>query len=45
MFAVSFEIIFQRDLDNESCYPMKKTLIITVLSNRIRKKDFRPSSL
>jgi hypothetical protein len=26
-FAVSFEIIIQRAVGNESCYPMKNTLI------------------
>jgi hypothetical protein len=30
IFAVSFEIIIQRAVGNESCYPMKNTLIITV---------------
>jgi hypothetical protein len=33
IFAVNFEIIIQRAMANESCYPMKNTLIITVLSN------------
>jgi hypothetical protein len=37
IFAVSFEIIIQRAVDNESCHTMKNTLIITVLSNRSRK--------
>jgi hypothetical protein len=37
IFAVSFEIIIQRAVSNESCYPMKNTLIITVLSNISRK--------
>jgi hypothetical protein len=37
IFAVNYEIIIQRALDNESCYPMKNTLIVTVLSNRSRK--------
>jgi hypothetical protein len=29
-FAMSFEIIIQRAVGNESCYPMKNTLIITI---------------
>jgi hypothetical protein len=37
IFAVNYEIIIQRALDNESCYPMKNTLIVTVLFNRSRK--------
>jgi hypothetical protein len=37
IFAVSFEIIIQQAVGNESCYPMKNTLIIIVLSNRSRK--------
>jgi hypothetical protein len=37
IFAVSFEIIIQRAGDNESCYPMKNILIITVF--RSRKKS------
>jgi hypothetical protein len=37
-FAVSFEIIIQRAVGNESCYTIKNTLIITVLSNRSIKK-------
>jgi hypothetical protein len=37
IFAVSFEIIIQRAVGYESCYPIKNTLIITVLSNRSRK--------
>jgi hypothetical protein len=37
---VSFEIIIQRAVANESCYPMKNTLIIIVLSNRSRKMSF-----
>jgi hypothetical protein len=36
IFAVSFEIIIQRAVGNESCYPMKNTLIITALSSRSR---------
>jgi Na+-translocating ferredoxin:NAD+ oxidoreductase RnfD subunit len=35
IFALSFEIIIQRAVGNESCYPMKNTLIITLLSNRL----------
>jgi DUF1680 family protein len=38
IFTVSFGIIIQRAVGNESCYPMKSTLIITVLSNMSRKK-------
>jgi hypothetical protein len=34
IFAVSFEIIIQQAVGNESCYPMKNTLTITVLSNK-----------
>jgi hypothetical protein len=30
IFAVSLEIIIQRAVGNESCYPMKNTLIITL---------------
>jgi hypothetical protein len=30
IFAVSFEVIIQRAVGNESCYPMKNTLIITI---------------
>jgi hypothetical protein len=37
IFAVNFEIIIQWAVGNESCYAMKNTLIITVLSNRSRK--------
>jgi hypothetical protein len=33
IFAVSLKIIIQRDVDNEFCYSMKNTLIITVLFN------------
>jgi hypothetical protein len=39
IFAMSFEIIIQRAVGNESCNPMKNTLIITVLSNRNRKNN------
>jgi hypothetical protein len=38
IFAVSFEIIIHRAVGNDSCYQMKNTLIITVLSNIIKKK-------
>jgi hypothetical protein len=38
IFAVSFEIIIQQAVGSESCYPMKNTLIITVLSNKSREK-------
>jgi hypothetical protein len=41
IFAVSFEIIIQWAVGNESCYPMKNALIITVLSNRSRKNYFQ----
>jgi hypothetical protein len=34
---MSFEIIIQRVVGNESCYRVKNTLIMTVLSNRSRK--------
>jgi hypothetical protein len=37
IFAVIFEIIDQRVVGNESCYPMKNALIIRVLSNRSRE--------
>jgi hypothetical protein len=40
IFAVSFEIIIQGAVGNESCYPMENTLIITVLSNRSREIFF-----
>jgi hypothetical protein len=36
IFAVSFEIIIERAVGNESCYSIKNTLIITVLSNGSR---------
>jgi hypothetical protein len=41
IFAVSFEIIIQRGVGNESYYPMKNTLITTVLSNRSRKNTYK----
>jgi hypothetical protein len=36
IFAVSFEIIIERAVGNESCYSIQNTLIITVLSNGSR---------
>jgi hypothetical protein len=45
IFAVSFEIIIQRAVSNESFYPMKNTLIIiTVLFNRSRKINLMESA-
>jgi hypothetical protein len=41
IFAVSFEIIIQQAVGKESRYPMKNSLISTVLSNRSRKKGLR----
>jgi hypothetical protein len=39
IFPVSFEIMIQRAVGNESCYSIKNTLIIKVLSKRRRKHD------
>jgi hypothetical protein len=41
IFAVSFEIIIQQAVvPDESCYPTKNTLIITILSNGSKKNVF-----
>jgi hypothetical protein len=40
IFTVSFEIIIQRPVGNESCYLLKSTLIIRILCNRSREDCF-----
>jgi hypothetical protein len=40
IFAMTIEIIIQRAVGNDSCYPMKNNLFITVLANRSRKNLF-----
>jgi hypothetical protein len=43
IFAVSFEItpIIQGAVGNESCYPKKNTLIITLLYNKSKKNTLQ----